>query len=303
MWDEKIYPVFVGIIINHKPRIPGSVWNNQHSTERNARFFDHGENLVQDKVSDSKPRRFAPGPTIATGHISPPKTEMYGKKVIQLCLQTEKNSTVSNLTIWFCKWLRGDLFYGSFTGPKCFFRHGNTPEARPGPFVTFRVSSISIAPRSAHAHELHELHERRPDPHFWKTIFTVFFLPNWIFLFLTGRPSQFISYEEPTDQTESFWFGMTFQRRFGARPLSVQNSRKSEQQPFKPHRINKSQTRKKKMVLYDDGQSLPPKKIHEKPRKLWLILKLTCFLNQMLAFFQACSRSSKMIVACLRPNW
>ena len=127
MWDEKIYPVFVGIIINHKPRIPGSVLNNQHSTERNARFFDHGENLVQDKVSDSKPRRFAPGPTIATGHISPPKTEMYGKKVIQLCLQTEKNSTVSNLTIWFCKWLRGDLFYGSFTGPKCFFRHGNTP--------------------------------------------------------------------------------------------------------------------------------------------------------------------------------
>lgn len=96
----------------------------------------------------------------------------------------------------------------------------------------------------------HELHEHR---------FTVFFLAKLNLSVLDWSTSQFISYEEPTDQTESFWFGMTFQRRFGARPLSVQNSRKSEQQPFKPHRINKSQTRKKKMVLYDDGQSLPPK--------------------------------------------
>lgn len=50
----------------------------------------------------------------------PPRNRNVWEKVIQLCLQTEKNSTVSNLTIWFCKWLRGDLFYGSFTGPKCF---------------------------------------------------------------------------------------------------------------------------------------------------------------------------------------
>lgn len=163
--------------------------------------------------------------------------------------------------------------------PNVFPRHGNTPEARPGPFVTCACSWTS-----------------------WTQIYC-FFLAKLNLSVLDWSTSQFISYEEPTDQTESFWFGMTFQRRFGARPLSVQNSRKSEQQPFKPHRINKSQTRKKKNGSLWWRAEPAPKRIHEKPRKLWLILKLTCFLNQMLAFFQACSRSSKMIVACLRPNW
>lgn len=162
-WDLT-YAVFVGIIINHKPRLPGSLWNNQHSTERNTRFFDHGENLVQDKVSDSKPLRIAPGPTIATGHISPPETEMYGKKVIQLCLQTEKNSTVSNLTIWFCKWLRGDLFYGGFTGPKCFSK-----TRKPTRSSTWPLCDLCML------------------MNFMNTDLLFFFLPNWIFLFLTGR--------------------------------------------------------------------------------------------------------------------
>ena len=106
-------------------------------------------------------------------HQPPPKQKCMGKRWYSCVYRPKKTQQSQTWPYEVCKWLGGDLFYGSFTGPKCFFRHGNTPEARPGPCVTFRVSSISIKPRSVHADELHELHERRPDPHFWKTTFAV----------------------------------------------------------------------------------------------------------------------------------